>query len=67
MCKVLSEFTVADKYKVLAVDEEPPVTESRHYIIGGKQYTPVVAYDMPFGIAIPNTDESLVGKEVIFS
>ena len=67
MCKVLSEFIIAEKYKVLAVDEQPPVTGSKNYIIGGKEYTPVVVYDMPFGIAIPNTDESLVGKEVIFS
>ena len=67
MCKVLSELTIENKYKLLAVDEKPSMAGITKYIIGGKDYTPIIAYDMPLGLAIPNTNESLVGKEVVFS
>lgn len=65
MCKVLSEFTVADKYKVLSVDEKP-FTLYTKYLINGAEYEPVTVYDSPKCIAIHNTDQSLVGQEVIF-
>lgn len=67
MCKVLSEANIVDKYKLLTVDEKPSMTASSKYIIGGKDYSPVIAYDMPRGIAIPYTEDSLVGKEVTFA
>lgn len=67
MCKVVSELVVENKYKLLAVDEKPPVMGISKYIIDGKDYDPVTVYDMPFGIAIPYTKDSLVGKEVLFS
>lgn len=67
MCKVLSEMTIENKYKLLAVDEKPSMTGVTKYIIDGKDYTPIIAYDMPLGLAIPNTRDSLVGKEIIFS
>ena len=67
MCRVLSEFTVENKYKVLAVDEKPSMTGVTKYIIGGKDYSPIIAYDMPLGIAIQITSESLVGQEVLFA
>ena len=67
MCKVTSELSVQNKYKLLAVDEAPPAVDFSKYVIDGKAYTPITVYDMPLGIAIPYTQESLVGKEVIFS
>ena len=66
MCKVLSEFSVGKKYKVLCVDEKPDVKQYSKYEIDGIRFDPVVVYDMPLGIAIKDTKDSFIGKEVNF-
>lgn len=66
MCKVIFEFMVADKYKVLSVDEMPNVVNYNKYLINGIEYNPVTIYDMPNCIAIGNIPQSLVGEEVLF-
>ncbi len=67
MSKIISELTIEGKYKLLVVDEKPSMAGISKYTIDGKDYDPIIAYDMPRGIAIANTPESLVGKEVLFS
>lgn len=67
MCKIVSELSIENKYKLLAVDEKPSMAGISKYVIDGKDYEPIIAFDMPRGLAIPYTKESLVGKEVVFA
>ncbi len=66
MCKGLSEVSIADKYKVMSVDELPQVAAYSKYRIRGAEYDPVTIYDMPNCIAINDTSQSFVGEEVLF-
>ena len=66
MCKVLSEFTVAEKYKLLSVDELPQKCNYKKYVINGVEYDPVTVYDIPNCIAIGETKSNMVGEEVTF-
>ena len=65
MCKVISEIANAG-YRSMALDEPRPAKLYANYIIGGRKYEPIASYGSRYGIAIRDTGESMMGKEVQF-
>lgn len=64
MLKVVSDFAIG-AYRVLALDGEKPNTKYTKYVIEGKEYKIIPAYDIGNCIAIKSTS-SFVGKTVEF-
>ena len=66
MCKVKDEIVVK-QYRLLGLDEPVPLTSFRLYKISGQDFEPVIVYDGGNDcIAIYDTGESMLGKEVQF-
>ena len=62
--KVTDQLSVG-KYIMLGLDTEIPRTSFNAVIIDGKEYEPIIPYDIKNSIAIKATD-NFIGKEISF-
>lgn len=65
MIRVIKELRLGNKL-ILSLDQPKPQKEYWKYRISGKEYQPIMVYDMGDAAIAVESEVSLVGKEVEF-